>query len=62
MTNNIATTEVSLSYLKCVDSLLVTLTKNAAHCFDVDFGELNQALLATTSLIQKAELESQNEQ
>lgn len=40
--------EVTKEYIGAVDNLLTTLTANAAHCYGVDFGILNEALLDTT--------------
>jgi hypothetical protein len=39
------TVEVPRSLLIDCEELLVVLTKNAAHCFGVDFGKLNTSLI-----------------
>ena len=40
--------DMTREYLERVESLLTTLTKNAAHCFGVDFYDLNEALIETS--------------
>lgn len=38
---------VTREYLERVERLLTALVKNAAHCFGVDFYDLNEALIET---------------
>ncbi|MDX9971933.1 MAG: hypothetical protein RBU21_02975 [FCB group bacterium] len=45
---------INLDYLERVDDLLVTLTKNAAHCYGIDFGVLNETLIDTSRLLREA--------
>lgn len=42
---------VTLEYVERVNRLLIALTKNASHCFGVDFYDLNEALIETGFLL-----------
>lgn len=43
--------EVPVEYLRDVDELLTVLTKNAPHCFGIDFGVLNRTLINTSTTL-----------
>ena len=46
---------VTHDFIEDVDELLVTLVKNAAHCYGVNFQKLNECLIACSSLLREGD-------
>jgi hypothetical protein len=44
------TVEVPRSLLVDCEELLIVLTKNAAHCYGIDFGKLNTSLMGLSEI------------